>query len=150
MPALLIRMSMRPNSAFARSTMARRSAREVTSVATASDLRPRAPTSSAVRLAPAWSISAMTISAPWCASSSAMARPMPRPAPVTIAACPLSSMDFLLARAGRQLVEGQVAVHADILRQAQHALRDDIAQDLVGAGGDAPARRGEQRFLEGG
>src|SRR5262249_4827976 len=54
--------------------------------------RPSAITSSAVRLAPAWSSSATTMSAPSGASSSAVARPIPRPAPVTMATCPLSSM----------------------------------------------------------
>ena len=54
------------------------------------------------------------------------------------------------ALAGRELVEGQVAVHAHVLRQPEHALGDDVAQDFVGARGDAPAGRGEQRFLEGG
>jgi hypothetical protein len=38
------------------------------------------------------SSSATTMSAPICANSSATARPMPRPAPVTIATCPCSSM----------------------------------------------------------
>src|SRR5262249_23289746 len=96
MPALLIRMSIRPNSTRARSAIALRSARDVTSVLTTLTRRPRPLTSDAVRSAPAWSSSATTMSAPIPASSSAVARPMPRPAPVTIATCPDSSMSDLL------------------------------------------------------
>src|SRR6185369_6974960 len=97
MPALFTRMSIRPSSPLARSTIARRSARLVTSVRTAMARRPRPPTSSAVRTAPALSTSATTTSAPRRASSRAVARPMPRPPPVTIATVPLSSIDVLLS-----------------------------------------------------
>src|SRR3990172_8859145 len=45
---------------------------------------------------------------------------------------------FGLARAGRELVERQVAVHAHILWQTEHALGNDIAQDLVRAPPDTP------------
>src|SRR5262249_33223630 len=111
----------------------------------------------------------MTMSAPWRASSSAVARPMPRPAPVTMAICPLSSMvssygkgnelrgfarlstrgPQCSARAGGKLIERTVAGYPHVVGQAQHALGDDVAQNLVRARGDADARRGEQRFLEG-
>src|SRR5688572_11042290 len=92
MPALFTRMSRRPSPARVRSTIAARSARRVTSVGTASARRPRSFTSAAVLSAPPWSSSATTTSAPRRASSRAMARPIPRPAPVTIATCPCSSM----------------------------------------------------------
>src|SRR2546428_1730840 len=87
---------MRPNSARARSAIAVRSARDVTSVRPTLTRRPRPFTSAAVRSAPSRSSSATTMSAPRAASSSAVARPMPRPAPVTIATCPESSTGFLL------------------------------------------------------
>src|SRR5256886_4830692 len=92
MPALFTRMSIRPNSARVRSVMAARSVRRVTSVGTTLTRRPSPFTSAAVRSAPARSSSATTRSAPIRASSSAVARPIPRPAPVTIATCPVSSM----------------------------------------------------------
>src|SRR6185312_140482 len=38
---------------------------------------------------------------------------------------------------GRDLVERHVLVDPDIAGQTQHALRDDVAQDLVGTAGDA-------------
>src|SRR5579864_8410371 len=37
---------------------------------------------------------------------------------------------------GRDLVERHVLVDPDVSGQAQHALGDDVAQDLVGAAGD--------------
>src|SRR4051812_36434255 len=37
----------------------------------------------------------------------------------------------------RDLVERHVLVHPDIAGQPEHALGDDVAQDLVGAAGDA-------------
>src|SRR6266480_2992384 len=95
MPALFTRTSIRPSSARVRSAMAARSAREVTSVGTTLARRLSARTSAAVRSAATRSNSAMTMSAPWRASSSAVARPMPRPAPVTMATCPSSSMNGL-------------------------------------------------------
>jgi hypothetical protein len=45
------------------------------------------------------------------------------------------------ALARGQVLEGQLAVHAHVSGQPEHALGDDIAQDLVGARGDARARR---------
>ena len=46
------------------------------------------------------------------------------------------------------LVKRQVLVDADILRQAEHALGDDVLQDLVRAAGDAKARRPHEALLE--
>src|SRR5215470_3644022 len=92
MPALFTRMSIRPNSARVRSAMAARSLPEVTSVGTTLARRLRARTSEAVRSALALSTSATTMSAPMRASASAVARPIPRPAPVTMATCSFSSM----------------------------------------------------------
>src|SRR5262249_1819739 len=103
MPALFTRMSMRPHSAIVRSAILVRSARRVTSTCSGRARRPRLRTSSAVRSLVALSTSATTMSAPIPASSSAMARPMLRPAPVTIAVCPCSSIttsSFSAAGAG--------------------------------------------------
>src|SRR5437762_6406401 len=101
MPALFTRTPIRPKSARARSTIAARSLREVTSVDATLARRPSPCTSAAVRSAPARSSSATTISAPSRASSRAVARPMPRPAPVTIAIWSLSSIVVPLARRQR-------------------------------------------------
>src|SRR5262249_20903164 len=43
--------------------------------------------------------------------------------------------------------EGAVLVDADLRGQPQHALGDDVAQDLVGAAGDAHPRRAEVSLL---
>src|SRR5580693_9312658 len=48
----------------------------------------------------------------------------------------------------RQFVERHVLVDADVLRQTEHALGDDVAQDLVGATGDAKTRRRQPAALE--
>src|SRR5712691_9680176 len=92
MPALLTRTSMLPKRSRVARTMASRSARRVTSVEIASDGRPSLVTSSAVRCALAASSSATTMVAPIRASSSAVARPIPRPPPVTMATCLSSSI----------------------------------------------------------
>src|SRR3989442_1640557 len=87
---------MRPQSARTRSTMRVRSACFVTSVGSASALPPTPRTSLAVRSAPSAFSSATTTSAPSRASSSAVARPMPRPPPVTMATLPASSLPWSL------------------------------------------------------
>src|SRR5262249_24828731 len=70
--------------------------------------------------------SAITTEAPSLANRSAMPRPMPCPAPVTIAT-------FLLSR----------SVISPVLfsRQPQHALRDDVALDLGRAARDRVGER---------
>src|SRR5258708_9218410 len=47
-----------------------------------------------------------------------------------------------------QLVERHVLVDPDVGRHAQHALGHDVAQDLVGAAGDAEARAADPLRLE--
>ena len=54
----------------------------------------------------------------------------------------------LNASLGRDLVERHVLVDPDIAGQAEHALGDDVAHDLVGAAFDAGAGRAEQHRLE--
>src|SRR5262245_2519122 len=43
---------------------------------------------------------------------------------------------------GRDLVERHVLVDADVAGEPQHTLGNDVAQDLVGAAGNAHRRRG--------
>src|SRR6185369_12523157 len=134
MPALFTRMSIRPSSPLARSTIARRSARLVTSVRTAMARRPRAPTSSAERLAPASSSSATTMAAPGRPSSRAVARPMPRPPPVTIATVPLSSIDVLLSGGGGLYdVRGSAAVvvHGPLHLEDLVDMRVEVARETA-------------------
>src|SRR6266550_5580578 len=110
MPALFTRMSIAPNSLTAVSTMRSAAGKSATLSALATALPPRAriasTTSSATRReAPRPSTSAprsfTTTAAPSAASSSAIARPMPRPAPVTTAALPSSRpISGLLRRRG--------------------------------------------------
>src|SRR5260370_31365800 len=104
MRALFPRTSTRPNWARVCSAIARRSFCDVTSVGTTVARRLSPRTSDAVRSAPARSSSAMTMSAPMRASSKAIARPMPRPAPVTIATSWFSSMVILLSGSCRQVL----------------------------------------------
>src|SRR5262249_56700684 len=53
----------------------------------------------------------------------------------------------LTRAAGGDLAEGAVLVDADLRGQPQHALGDDVAQDLVGTAGDAHPRRAEVGLL---
>ena len=49
----------------------------------------------------------------------------------------------------RELVERDAAVEARLLGQAEHALADDVALDLVGAAADRERRRGEEQRVPG-
>src|SRR5215469_13440964 len=91
--ALLTRMSMRPAAATTCSTMASIEARRVTSRVTAIASRPSA---SAVSAASGPRISAMTTRAPSPAKRSAMAAPIPRAPPVTMATLLSSFMPAFL------------------------------------------------------
>src|ERR1700675_779673 len=53
-----------------------------------------------------------------------------------------------LSTLGRYLVERHVLVDPDIAGQAEHALGDDVAHDLVGAAFDPGAGRAQQHCLE--
>ena len=45
-----------------------------------------------------------------------------------------------------EVAEGALGVDAGVLGEAEHALADDVAHDLVAAAGDAPAGRAEQEL----
>src|SRR5579875_2175912 len=90
MPALLTRMSMRPNSAIAAAAACRQSSGLATSVRTTSWRRPAFSTSAAVSASRAARRAASTTSAPASASACANTTPSPEDAPVTSATRPSS------------------------------------------------------------
>src|SRR6185436_1319929 len=91
MPALLMRMSIRPSSPTTRLTMAATAALSVTSAATAIALAPLC-SSSATAAADLASLRPTTaIAAPACARPRAMPSPMPPLPPVTMATLPVRS-----------------------------------------------------------
>src|SRR4051812_12424970 len=105
-PALLIKMSMRPNSRSVASARRWTSSNSRTLVGTGSARRPNRPTSSAVswivpgsRACGSAVLAATTMSAPSRASASATALPTPREAPVAIATRP-SSLPMYCSLAG--------------------------------------------------
>ena len=89
-PALLSRMSMRPNSSTTRATRCSSCSVTVTSVATAIARLPIVRTSAAIASMSAWVRAAHATSAPASANARAQPAPMPLPAPVTIATRPSS------------------------------------------------------------
>src|SRR5664280_647690 len=99
-PALLMRMSSRPNSATAASVIRLTSAGFETSTPTATARPPAAVTSSTTDRACPSSRSATATCAPSAASCSAIWRPRPAPAPVTMPTFPANRMVYLLASPG--------------------------------------------------
>src|SRR6185312_9599103 len=89
-PAQLTSTSSRPNSARVVSTRSRHASAVVTSVDTARARRPKAVTSLAVDSSGSGRRPANTTSAPCCAKTSAVPRPMPVPPPVMTATRPSS------------------------------------------------------------
>src|SRR5213592_3631184 len=87
-PALLTRMSTRPNRCLAASTRRSASSRLAASAATPRTAPPCASSSFAERWSRSASRPETTTAAPSSASNAAIARPMPRPPPVTIATRP--------------------------------------------------------------
>src|SRR5215472_10723125 len=100
-PALLTRMSIRPNVSTTRATILSMVARSPTSALTA---RPSF-TAAAVDSAAAGSMSTTATRAPASAIASEIARPMPLPAPVTMATLSASVMDRAISRARLVLVD---------------------------------------------
>src|SRR5206468_4980638 len=95
-PALFTRMSIRPSSAFARSTIARTSSALVTSQRMPSARTPNGESSAAVLAQRSASRAQSTTSAPISASAVAICRPSPLPPPVTMATLPLRSNSSLV------------------------------------------------------
>src|SRR5437879_3116775 len=95
-PALFTRMSIRPSSAFARSTIARTSSALVTSQRRPSARTPSAESSAAVSAQRSALRAQSTTSAPISASAVAICRPSPLPPPVTMATRPLRSNSSLV------------------------------------------------------
>src|SRR5476649_1089238 len=84
--------------------------------------------------------------APASTISFAVAAPIPRAAPDRNATLPSSL--FILCSLLPKLVESYILVDAHVGRQAEHALRHNVAQNLVGAAGDAEARATDPLRLE--
>jgi hypothetical protein len=91
MPAMLHITSSRPNSDTARSTNASTSALLATSARWATAFPPASPMPAATFSAAGTSMSPHTMEAPAAASTWAVARPIPLPAPVTKATRPVRS-----------------------------------------------------------
>lgn len=89
--ALFTTMSTRPNSATVRSVTSHRCAGSATDPGTPTASAPRARNAATASRTPCGSRAVTHNRAPQSASSSAIARPMPREAPVTTAALPSST-----------------------------------------------------------
>src|SRR3712207_5198421 len=155
MPALFTRTSTAPKDSRARSTSARTSSGLVTSAATPTALPPPSLSRSAAVVAPSSAMSATTTCAPAVERRSAMANPIPRAAPVTIATLPGSSRNTVsllslhahhasLVDAGLPAIRrGRTASeHADDPRVVLGAEARGAARQV------RPQRRGGQRGVE--
>src|SRR5215813_1155370 len=137
-PALLIRMSTRPRVSIAHSTRARPCSGRETSLSRTTAL-PRAlaisvaTTSSGARRRPD-----STTCAPSAASMCAVERPMPVPAPVTMAICPASFAIRLLSPCPHGLFE---MIHARRTAVAHHLAH--LVDDGGGGSVDEGAQDGE-------
>src|ERR1035437_3584572 len=150
-PALLTRMSSRPNASSAASISARHAACPVTSASTAAAFAPSASSAfTAAAFLPALR-PAIASAAPACASPVAMPRPMPPLPPVTIATRPLRSNGLLMLfpfrfsrgytsrlQHGRSAAVQIDAGAGDIARRFRREKRDRVG-DFLGAA-DAPQR----------
>src|SRR5205807_1119171 len=108
-PALFTRMSMRPSSAFVRSTIARTSSGLVTSQRKPSARTPSAASSAAVCAQRSALRAQSTMSAPISASALAICRPSPLPPPVTMATFPPRSNSSLVRIGSPSLGRGDNA-----------------------------------------
>ncbi len=97
-PALLCTTSMPPYSAAAAANIASSERGSVTSVRTNIAVPPASWIMPTVSLPPASSMSATTTDAPSAANASAVARPIPEPAPVTTATFPCTSTGGIVPR----------------------------------------------------
>src|ERR1700761_365545 len=127
MPALLIRISIRPSSRCTRSVMAATAASPVTSTVTAMALWPVSDRSATASADFASFRPTMAMIAPAAASPRAMPRPMPPLPPVTIATLPLRSNEpgFIV-----RPFEGWSALALPDQDQAEAAQRHAVAGPL--------------------
>src|SRR3984957_16940638 len=127
-------MSIRPNSSIARSTMACTATGSAISPTCTTAFGPTVSISRTTALAPSRLLRALTTTeAPSSASASAIARPMFRPEPVTIATLPVSSPVILvpLSRRHARLYAG----HPRLLSVQE---QDVDGRDKPGHDGDYP------------
>src|SRR5262245_24741686 len=125
-PALLTRMSSRPNAAIALAMPASTCGSLLTSIATPTARLPDASSSFAAALAPCWFRSAMTILAPSLAKVRAISLPMPLAAPVTTATLSSRRIGLLLAANRRLRLRREIVMHH--LAEAER----EIAQNMDG------------------
>ena len=135
-PALLTRISSRPNCFAVSATAACSGSTSITLIGNCSARRPRFSTCSAVSAQRSGITSTMATSAPMSAMHSAQERPMPPPPPVTKATCPVRSISLASIVLSPQLFFlrnhqprciGQILRHINIARQplAVHFLDSD-------------------------
>src|SRR5690606_10190068 len=146
MPALLTRMEIAPNSLPMASTSASTAAASVTS-----SLRPWPPSAarrSPIAAAPESEVAVPITVAPCAASSSAIAAPMPRLAPVTRAISPCNT--FVIANSLLPVRQGGFEIGGGTERARVDGLVDalgEAGQDLAGAAlGHAGHAAGGQRL----
>src|SRR5215831_5636327 len=161
-PALLTRMSSRPKAASVERTAASISAARVTSQPRASAL---VPISSATACAAPASTSSTQTRAPSRANVSAMHRPMPEPAPVTMAALSLRRINFpspaetegttpaeaVLGTPARLVLAADPALVAEPVERVEHRRKIYLALVRLGArghGGDLHVADHRQEFLQ--
>ena len=113
--ALLCTMSTRPNASSVRANMPMTSSRAATSVRTKTASPPAACISPATCRPPASSTSAMQTEAPSRARTSAVARPMPEAAPVTMAAVPATLPVVLMRLVSSSFDYGEIRDLIDFL-----------------------------------
>src|SRR5271165_1476709 len=149
-PAQLTRMRSCP---FAPRALAKAASTAGVAVTSASQNTP--PISRAIASPRSSLTSKIATFTPWEASIRAVAAPSPDAPPVTTAEMLASSFILALparpdalASPGGNLAKRHVLVHPNFRRQAEDALRDDVAHDLVGAAGDAQGRRVVEHLVQ--
>src|SRR5262245_19763642 len=123
-PALLTRMSSRPNAAIALAMPASTCCSLLTSIATPTARLPAPSSSFAAASAPCWFRSAMTTLAPSRAKVRAISLPMPLAAPVTTATLFSRRIGFLLAANRFLRLRSKIVV--DHLAEAEREVGEDV------------------------
>src|SRR4051794_5354105 len=155
MPALLTRMSTRPNSAMVASTSAVQSSGSETSVRTVIARRPASSTRLLACASRSSRRAASATSAPASARARAKSTPSPEDAPVTIATRPSSRKRSRIVRSLTRIPLSWCAVPATVVRWASGTLEGErsmgnLAQNLLDTAdrdGDHPALRMDDAVL---